>query len=307
MELAELHSFVVVAEELNFTRAAVRLHITQPALSQRIRNLERDLEALLFDRSNNKVRLTQVGEGLLTDTRRLLAEADRVRTQAGYLTRQSTGMLTLAHTRSAGVEWTTALLDEFRRSYPDVAVETSMGFTERNIEGVMSGELDVAFARGYSPGGNVLACMTLWSDPVVVAIPARHRLASRQEVRRADIVNEPLVFFREEYAPGMWRVILDGVYGVRQEHKISHFEPEESLMLAAVAAGVGISLITRPAAEMLELHGIILKRLHPGTFVTLDLIWRSDNPNKSLASFLDIARAFAPSGHPPQKKRRPAQ
>jgi DNA-binding transcriptional LysR family regulator len=303
MELTELRSFVVVAEELNFNRAADRLHITQPALSQRIRNLERDIGAPLFERSTKQVSLTEVGEGLLGSVRNLLTDADRIQTQADYLRRQNTGMLTLAHTRSAGAESTAALLGEFKQAHPEVAMETSMGFTKRNIERVLSGELDVAFARAYSAEGAALSCLTLWSDPVVVAIPARHRLASHPEIRRADIINEPLVFFREEYAPGMWHIILDGIYGTDREHKISHLEPDESLMIAAVAAGAGISLITRPAAEMLKLHGVALKRLDPCVFVPLDLIWRTDNASRSLAAFVDIARAFTSSGHPPQKLR----
>jgi DNA-binding transcriptional LysR family regulator len=293
MELHSLRCFLAVAEELNFGRAAMRLHITQPGLSQRIKALERSLGVQLFDRNRQKVALTPVGEGLLPEVKRLLTQADRVRSLCDYLTRQECAVLALGHTRSAGIGLAHALTAAFRRDHPEIELHTSMGFTAANMASVGTGELDVAFVRPEGSLPEDVALMTIGHDPIMVALPAGHRLLPADEIEVRDIVDEPLVFFPRDTAPGMWQGILHAVYGPNRTPPISRLEPEEQLMLAAVADRAGISLVTRPVAAVLEVPGVVIKPLRPKLAVPLGIIWLRDNTNPSVTAFLACARDLA--------------
>ena len=289
MELRDLHYFVVVAEELNFGHAAARLHITQPGLSQRIKALERDLGVRLFERSRRQVSLTPVGAGLLPEAHKLLSQASRLTALAQTLDQQQKGFLTLAHTRSAGVGQAIDVAAAFRERHPQIELATSMGFTAANLEGVWLNRIDAAFVRAPVTLQDGMAMLTVGYDDVVVALPSGHPLAGQPQLTPADIASEPLVYFPRDHAPGMWQLVLDAVYG-SSEPSIVRSEPEEALMLAAVATGVGISLLTQSSAEILEIAGVAIRPLMPRVLVPLAVAWRSDNTNPSLAAFLACAR-----------------
>jgi DNA-binding transcriptional LysR family regulator len=292
MELRNLRCFVVVAEELNFGRAAARLHITQPGLSQRIKALERSLGVRLFERSRQRVALTSVGAGLLPEVRELLDQADRVQALSRYLCRGEHDILGLGHTRSAGVGVASELTAAFRQANPEIEVRTSMGFTAANVAAVTTGELDIAFVRAPANLPGEVASMTIDHDPIMVALPLGHRLLPADEVRVDDIAGEPLVFFPEETAPGMWHDVLRAIYGKDREPPIRRFEPDEALMLAAVAEGAGISLVTLAAGRMLEVPGVEIRPLLPRVAVALSLVWLRTNPSRAVARFVDCAREF---------------
>lgn len=292
MELRDLHYFVVAADELNFGRAAARLHITQPGLSLRIKVLERDLGVRLFERSRRQVSLTPVGVGLLPEAHKLLAQAGRFTALAQSLDRQRKGLLTLAHTRSAGVGLAIDVAAAFRERHPRIEVATSIGFTAANLEEVWLNRLDAAFVRTPVTLEDGMSLLTVGYDDVVVALPDGHPLTDRDQLTPADIADEPLVYFPAEHAPGMWKLMIEAVYG-DGEPPIVRSEPEEALMLAAVASGAGISLLTQSSAEILEITGVAIRPLTPRVSVPLALAWRLDNTNPSLAAFLACARELA--------------
>jgi DNA-binding transcriptional LysR family regulator len=135
-------------------------------------------------------------------------------------------------------------------------------------------------------------------DSVMVALPSGHPLADRDHLTPAEIAGEPLVYFPSEHAPGMWKLMLDAVYG-EGEPLIVRSEPEEALMLAAVATGAGISLLTQSSADILEIAGVAIRPLMPQVPVPLALAWRSDNANPSLTAFLACARELAAKADEP--------
>lgn len=293
MELRNLRCFVVVAEELNFGRAAARLHITQPGLSQRIKALERSLGAQLFERNRQRVSLTGIGTALLPEVRALLEQADRIETMSAYLRRHDDQHLRLSYTRSAGVGVATEITSAFRRRHPEIEVHTSLGFTAVNLAAVLAGDADVAFLRMPADIPDGVSTMTVGHDPIVAALPSGHPLLRAAELKVSDIVEEPLIFFPRETAPGMWAGVLRAVYGPDSEPPIVRNEPEEPLMLAAVAEGAGISLLAQAAATMIDVPGVEIRPLRPEVSVPLSLAWRRSNPNPALAQFLSCARAVA--------------
>ncbi|MEY9926255.1 DNA-binding transcriptional LysR family regulator [Catenulispora sp. GP43] len=178
MELRQLEYFVAVAEELHFGRAAERLHIGQPAVSQQLRRLERELAAELFDRSPRHVRLTPAGEALLPQARDVLAAVARARTAVAQAAGARPAPLRIGTSSGLG-ERLEMVLDELVRLAPDLPVELVMaGPTPERLDRVADGSLDAAFVRGTVPDeGRGLRVVPLWRDEVVAAVPARHPVA----------------------------------------------------------------------------------------------------------------------------------
>ncbi|MGW0878101.1 LysR substrate-binding domain-containing protein [Streptomyces sp. NPDC002671] len=201
MELRQLSYFVAVAEELHFGRAADRLHIVQSAVSQQIQRLERELGAVLFDRSPRRVRLTAAGERLLPEARAVLAAAEKARAcvaaPAGLRVGTSTGL-------GSHLD---RVLAAFAERAPDVPVELfSLPVGER-LARVAAGRLDAAFVRAAEPPPGVRV-LPLWPDPLVAALPAAHPLAARAELDLADLAGLPLALTPRRNNPALVDLVV---------------------------------------------------------------------------------------------------
>ncbi|WP_084468735.1 LysR family transcriptional regulator [Nocardiopsis trehalosi] len=190
MELRQLRYFVAVAEELHFGRAAERLHIVQPAVSQQVRRLERELGLRLFDRTPRRVRLTPEGRDLLPEARAVLAAAERVELTAAALAADRPRLLRIG--TGPGIGAGLALgLEELRRIAPGLHVELDARPAARQQDAVRSGELDAALVRAAS-GGPGLAALEVWREPLLAALPADHPAAARAAVDPAELTGLPL-------------------------------------------------------------------------------------------------------------------
>ena len=187
MELRQLTYFVMVAEELHFGRAAERLHIVQPAVSQQVRRLERELGVELFDRSPRRVALTEAGTRFLPEARAVLAAAARAKAAVATDRSLSPGVLRLGTSAGLG-DHLDRLLDSLA---PDLTVDLVYGPTAERAEQVRDGRLDATFVRGTLnyPG---LRRIPAWQEPLFVAFSARHPLAREPEVKLADLAPFPL-------------------------------------------------------------------------------------------------------------------
>ncbi len=190
MELRQLRYFVTVAEEQHFGRAAERLHIGQPAVSQQVRRLERELGIELFDRSPRHVRLTAAGESFLPEARAVLAAEVRARAVAAELTQQYTGVLRLGTSKGLGARLGT-VLEEITRRAPGVDVELVGEPTRQRLDRVAQGTLDATFVRGAVDSITHRA-IPVWQDHLIVALPARHELSAQTDVALADLADLPL-------------------------------------------------------------------------------------------------------------------
>ncbi|GAX58733.1 LysR family transcriptional regulator [Streptomyces olivochromogenes] len=259
MDLRRLRYFLVLAEELNFTRAAHRLHIAQPALSQQIRALEREIGAPLLERGSRSCRLTVVGEVVAREAGELLAHAaasqERIRAAVGG--RQ--GQLRLALTRSARGGPVDALLAAFRTLHPDVDLVVRTGWTAHNITELLAGRLDAAFVRPPLDSEG-LECRHITREELLVAVPADHPLARERRVTRGRIAAEPVILWPRENAPGMHDLITRQLWpdgGPR----IVREEPDDEQLLLSVAAGTGIAPVPEGRARALRIPGVRLKRV----------------------------------------------
>jgi DNA-binding transcriptional LysR family regulator len=209
MELRQLRSFVAVAEELHFRRAADRLHLAQPSVSQQIRTLEAELGVRLFERNRRGAALTAAGGALLTEAREVLAQADRAAAVARSVGSGERGRLRISLTRSLTGGVAGAIVDAYRARYPEVELILSLGTTMLHVEQLGAGEIDVGFVRPplEEPG---LEELRLGREPMVCVLPRGHRLTRRSTVRPGDLRGEPLVWWPEAHGPGAWREVPRG-------------------------------------------------------------------------------------------------
>jgi DNA-binding transcriptional LysR family regulator len=204
VELRQLLYFVTVAEELSFRRAAERLHIVQPAVSQQIRRLERDLGVRLFHRSIRTVRLSAAGERLLPEAIAALAAAARVQEVADGIATGVDGILRIGTSQGLG-DRLDQVLEQLR-----VPVRLHALDLDDRLTAVHRGELDAAFVRVLTTAPHV-TLVPVWSDPLVAAVPAAHPLAARPTLRLADLADLPLRLAPREHNPPFHDLIMRAV------------------------------------------------------------------------------------------------
>jgi DNA-binding transcriptional LysR family regulator len=292
MDLRRLRYFLVLTEELNFTRAAHRLHIAQPALSQQIMALERDIGAPLLERGSRGCRLTVVGEVVAREAGELLAHvaASQERIRAAVGGRQ--GQLRLALTRSARGGPVDALLAKFRTLHPDVDLVVQTGWTAHNIAELLAGRLDAAFVRPPLSGEG-LECRHIAREELLVAVPAEHPLARERRVTRGHIAAEPVILWPRENAPGMYDLITRQLWpdgGPR----IVREEPDDEQLLLSVASGTGIAPVPEGRARALRVPGVRLKRVTvPTPTVGLALAHQPAGTAPALRGLLSLVDALS--------------
>jgi len=291
VELRQLRSFVAVAEELHFRRAAERLHLAQPSVSQQVRTLEDELGVRLFDRNRRGVALTPAGASLLEDARDLLARAARAAERARDAGTGTRGRLRLSLTRSLTGGLAGRIVEEFRARYPEVALELSVGYTSLHAEQLRHGLIDVAFVRPplLDPA---LDERELAREPLVCVLPKTHPLARRRAIDPAALRDEPLVWWPREHGPGPWEEMLDAVYAGHRP-PIVRTEPEEERLVSAVAEGAGVSFIMLERSRTLRIPGAVFRRFTaPEPTVGIALAWRRGAATPVIERFREIATSL---------------
>jgi DNA-binding transcriptional LysR family regulator len=194
MDLRHLRYFLAVAEEQNFTRAAARLHISQPPLSQQIQQLEREMDVLLFHRTPVGAMLTQAGQRFASDAREILRLVDQAVLNAQRAARGELGTVRIGFTSSAAFHpFITGAVREFRSRHPNVGVELIETNTAMQLEGMRNGRIDVAFIRPAAGETASLHKLELFDEPMLVALPQAHRLAGHEKVRLRDLSEDDFV------------------------------------------------------------------------------------------------------------------
>ncbi|MGK6944748.1 LysR family transcriptional regulator [Pseudomonas aeruginosa] len=243
MELRHLRCFVVLAEELHFTRAAERLHIEQPPLSRAIKELEDELGVTLFDRDRRGTRLTVAGAAFLQDTRRLFTVLEQARENARAIAAGLRGSLRIAISDGAMDPRLSAFLARCRAEEPEVEIRLSEVPLTEQIRGLRSGDFTIGFAHAADVGEGIVA-EPIWRDPIVIAVPARHSLLAHKQVPLNELQGHPLVLCDKLACEGYCRE-LNRLLQVL-EHRLNVVEEVSSLdmMLTLVGAGYGIGFMT---------------------------------------------------------------
>ncbi len=293
MELRHLRYAVALADELHFARAAARLHIAQPPLSQQIKALEEELGVRLFDRTSRRVGLTDAGAAFIAEARRTLASAEHAIEAARRAARAETGRLAIGYVSSASYELLPAVLRAFRRRAPDVLLVLEEMNSSEQSRGVLAGTLDLGFVRRPPPTDRRLAGTVVWREPIVVAVPRDHPLAAPRAIRLRQLAVEPFVIFPARPRPSWADVALDLCRGAGFEPRVVQEAVEMVSALSLVAAGIGVALVPG-AVRAVRRPGVVFRPLTPAPWSELMLVRRNEPPTALIARFLEVVLATRP-------------
>ena len=294
MELRQLRYFVAVAEELHFRRAAERLHISQPPLSQQIRALEDELGFALLERTRRRVQLTPAGEAFLRDARAILSELEGAVTTARRIDAGQTGRLRVGFVGSALLSIVPGTVERFRSSRPGIAIELRERSTFDQLRAVSAGVIDVGLVRPPIEGEADLRAETVLRERTVAALPAAHPLAALARVPLRRLGAEPLVLFPRAQAPGFHDLLIGALADRGAGPRVIQYAPEMLTIIGLVAAGTGVSLVPGSVSR-LALDGVAYRPVSGAPRSELVAITRAADDSSLVRAF--VAEATAATGH----------
>ncbi|WP_174769883.1 LysR family transcriptional regulator [Paraburkholderia hayleyella] len=307
-DLRQLRYFVAVAEEKHFGRAAARLLMTQPPLSQAIRALEESLGVALFARTRRSVELTAVGADLLPEVQRLLADADALRPLAQSLAHGEAGRLSLAFVSTADYGLLPLLLRDFGARYPRVRLQLTEATSDVQIDELIAGRIDAGLVIAPLPPRHAaqLSWLALAREPLVIALSTEHAARVAPDgpagtewhdtpVSLHDVGQIPLVIFPRHLAPGFYDIIM-GCYRVAGlTPSIGQEAIQMQTIVSLVSAGMGVALVPQ-SLRNLRRTGVVYRPLRESVpAIETGLVWRTAHVSPVLAGFIDIVRAHAGS------------
>lgn len=240
MELRHLRYFIAVAEELHFARAAERLHIEQSPLSRAIKDLEYDLSVQLFERTTRSTRLTWAGQVFLDEAKHVLSAVDQAKASVKAAANGYRGTLRIALSDGIYPLRLAALLAQCREDEPDVEIRLFEVPLAQQLKGLRGGLYDAGFAQAAEVGEGIVA-QSVWSDPLMIAVPARHPLLAHKRIPLTELIRYPLVLCHPELCEGCYRQIERILRTVDVEPVVAEHAASFDLMMTLVAAGYGLS------------------------------------------------------------------
>lgn len=288
LELRLARSFIAVAEEGHFARAAQRLHITQPALSRQIQQLERELGVRLLTRVGRAARLTVAGRVFLDHARRLLAMAEESAIAAKRASEGIVGRLIVGFVSPATYSVLPATFRAFRERAPDVALELRQLSSGAQAEALRAREIDVGLLHPPVEGAQPFGTRVIVDQPFVAALPARHPLANESSLRPEALGGEGFIIFPRRTGPGLYDRILSLCHAAGFSPRVVQEAEQMQTIVSLVAAEVGVALVPASIARSLR-DGVRYLELE-GTDVraTLSACWRLDNENPAVDAFLEL-------------------
>ncbi|MCX2713991.1 LysR substrate-binding domain-containing protein [Mycolicibacterium sp. J2] len=285
--LARLSCFIAVAEELHFGRAAERLHMTQPPLSRQIQQLEAELGVQLIDRTTRSVTLTPAGVAFLPDARRILQLAESAALTVKRVPAGDLGTVVVGFTAASAHAVLPRLLERTRAKLPDVKLELREMVSAAQIEGLMTGEIDLGMARPplKRPG---IVSRPLLHEQLVVALPAGHPLVGQaRQLTLNDLDGHDVVMYSPIEARYFNELLISAFTIAGATPRYVQFVTQVHTMLVLVRSGIGIALVPASAAT-LHPEGVVFRSI--GAFrerpVELDAAWRQDSTNPALLRLL---------------------
>ena len=293
IELRQLRYFVAVAEENHFGRAAARLHMTQPPLSQAIQSLEAALGSSLFQRTKRSVALTPAGAALLPEARRMLQQAAALPDLARRASSGESGLLTLSFVSTADYSVLPPLLREFRENHPQVHIELREATTDVQLEDLLQGRIDAGLLIPplTDKARAELEYMTVLSEPLVLAAPQGTRaLRGKAAATLKEVADMPLIIFPRRIAPALYDAILGCFRDAGLTPRIGQEAIQMQTIVGLVSAGMGVALVPQSVSN-LKRPGVEYKPLaSKGMPVETGLAWRRDNMSPVLRNFLELLR-----------------
>lgn len=294
IELRHLRYFMAIAEELHFGRAAERLGIAQPPLSQQIKSLEALVGYALFER-RPQVRLTTAGEAFLEVAGRTLAQVEEGLELTRRAGRGEAGRITVGFAASILTTALPEILRTYREQYPGVELRLRELSSAAQAAALADGSIDVGFVREAVVQGSDVTCEPIFREEFVAVLPPSHPLAGREQLPLTDIAAEPFVHFPRAVAPALFDQIADACGRAGFRPRVVQEAQEWLTILGLVEAGLGVSLV--PASfRRLRWGGVQYRPLGPPReFTDVFLCWRTAPLVPAVLPLIGIARSTTPA------------
>lgn len=289
IELRHLRYFVAVAEELHFGRAAQRLHIAQPPLSQQIRKLEEAIGHPLLLRTSRNVRLTAAGEELLKRAQQTLRKVAEDIHSTRRIARGEVGTLTVGFITTAMLTELPRMLSAYRRRFPEVELRLREFYTSGLLRALRDGTADIGFTRDAGTEED-LHTEVLLSEPYIAVVPTRHPLASKASIRVADLRTEPFVLFSPDVGQNAWDKVMRLCDQGGFRPKVVQEAPHWLTIFRLVGAGLGVTIAPACVQKIADQEVRCLKLRGAQIFSHLELAHRAETLTELEETFLALAR-----------------
>ncbi len=292
MELRQIRFFVAVAEDRHFGRAAERMYIAQPALSQHVRRLERELQVQLFDRSARQVRLTPAGEAFLGVARRMLNQVDEGTAAARRAAAGETGSLALGVNMSVAAPVLSVLLRHWNRARPAVRPRLTSGSAREMVDLVRRRELDVALVDGPVTEGG-LDCAVVVDDRLVVVLPIDHPLAREETLSLRSLRSERFVAVARRSSVSLHDRLIELCAGAGFNPDIALEVDDPDLLPVAVTAGLGVGLVASIAVAGRAMPGLVWRPVaDPGATIPVVAVSANEGATAQTREFLALVETL---------------
>lgn len=284
-----LKSFVAVAEELHFGRAAKKRHIAQPALSRHVQRLEGELGANLFDRDRRNVALTEAGRIYLGEARAILERVEGARRRVERARRGEVGEISFGYEAATLYNVFPDVVRLYRERYPDVSLYLHEMVTEDQISALAEGRLDVGLIHPeFTPKD--LESEIVFREPVVAALPDTHPLAGEARVEVADLAADPFILFPRRFGPAKYDRMIGLCAAAGFAPNIVQEAESKQGMVGLVAAGIGVALLPASVSS-LRRGGVVYAEIDDSDrWMEMGLVWSPKRMTPVLRGFLDTAR-----------------
>jgi DNA-binding transcriptional LysR family regulator len=289
LNIRHIRFFTVLAEELNFTRAAARLHVAQPALSQQIKILEANMGTLLFERSARPLRLTDAGAYFFVQAREILAQYEQATLGVREIGRGRAGWLGIGFTRSAIYSVLPPALKAYNRQHPDVELKLFEMVTEEHERALQEHRIHVAIGRQALPLPG-FETRELLRERLMAVLPPDHRLARRKRIRMADLEGDAFVLYPRHPGAQYPRLIQNLCQDAGFKPRVAHQAYEIQTAIALVAAGLGVTLVGESVAGNGRRDVLYLPLEGGGaaSMTTLTCTYRAGDVSPALHDFVAI-------------------
>ncbi len=296
MELRHLRYFLAVAEELHFNRAAERLHIAQPPLSQQIKQLETELGVELFDRrTKRQVKLTEAGHVLLQATYRILTQVEQAIQDTQRASRGESGTLIVGFTSTVVYDSLPTILSQYRQQFPDVNLVLQELTTTQQEEALQNHQIEIGFCHPPLKD-ETLEFELILQEPLVVALPDTHPLAHETMISISSLAEESFVLFPRHLGPGFYDQIVSICQQANFNPNVTQEAVQMQTIIGLVSANFGIALVPASLQNLLR-AGVIYKPLKdPAPHVDVAIAWRSDMMTPVLREFLQVVKQYGNNG-----------
>jgi len=298
IELRHLRYFVAVAEELHFGRAAARLNLAQPPLSQQIRQMEELLGFALFVRTSRAVRLTAAGAAYVERARRLLRAASHDIDEVRRVAKGEVGSLRIGFVGSSMLTALPGALQVYCAEYPEVALELTEAYSARILEMLEDGSLDVGILRDGDESAAVHAELLL-EEPYIALAPARHALARRRRLQVEMLRDEPFVFYPKSAGNRAWEKPVAFCEAAGFRPRIAQVAPHWLTIVSLVGAGIGVSLAPECVRRIAPAECACLGLKGVETRSRVEIAWNKAETRPLVELFAEVVRRFVGRGGKP--------